>query len=214
MRMLILIKREIVDHIGYFIAAAILSALFIVLCISLVIRNEAGSIDWPELEFGLAAPIVALVLICITAMGASQMHNDKNSRISAFLSTLPTSRSAILTARVIAGLIAILLVVLPVSIGGYILVGIIAPPVPIFTQMLTEIAITAFLMCVACYCMGLLTGWTSSRILPTLGALVLVSLIIPLIIIKGFGLQIEIILLLFIIASLSRTWCKFSSTSL
>ncbi len=214
MRMLILIKREIEDHFVYFISAAILSAILVVLCISSAIRVGAGVSDAPDVEMAISFPVAVIVVICLTAMGTSQMYSDKNNRISAFLSTLPTSRSAILTARVITGLLAVLLLLLPVSIGGYFLVGIFAPSVPTFTQIFIEIAIAVFLMCVACYCMGLLTGWTSSRVVPTLGALLLACVLVPLIIIKGFGLQLDIILLLFIIASLTHTWCKFSTASL
>jgi hypothetical protein len=69
-------------------------------------------------------------------------------------------------------------------------------------------------MSFACYCLGLQTGWTSSRITPTLGGVALAFVLIPLLVIKGFGPHIAVFLVLFIAASLVRTWHRFTSTSL
>jgi len=71
-----------------------------------------------------------------------------------------------------------------------------------------------FLMAFACYCIGLQTGWNSSPVTPSLGALFLTCILVPLILIKGFGVHIVVILVLFIIASLIRTWHTFMTTSL
>jgi hypothetical protein len=80
--------------------------------------------------------------------------------------------------------------------------------------MVFEIFVAVFLMAFACYCIGLQTGWTSGKVAPTLGGIVLACIFIPLILIKGFGLQIVVILVLFIIASLIRIRHKFMTTSL
>jgi hypothetical protein len=69
-------------------------------------------------------------------------------------------------------------------------------------------------MVFACYCLGLQTGWNSGKIIPTLGGIALTCIFVPLIIVKGFGLHIVVILVLFIVASLIRTWHTFMSTSL
>ena len=214
MQMLILIKREIEDHLAYFISAVILSALMVVLCVLSGFRLSGDDNQGPVIEIGLSIPVVAIAIICLTGMGTSQMYNDKNNRISAFLSTLPTSRAGIITARITAGLLMTVVMVLPVVIAGHILTSILIPNIPIVAPMFFDIAVTVFLMCLACYCIGLQTGWTSSRLTPTLVAIILSYILLPLIFIKGFGVQIDIILVLFVIASLARTWCKFSSVSL
>jgi len=216
MRTFILIRREIEDHIAYFMAALILSAVLVALCISAGLRvngTDDGD-DLIALEAGLAIPVAILVVISITAMGTSQMYNDKNQRISAFLSTLPTTRAQIFAARLIAGLLAILVLLLPAMIAAHILVQIFAPPIPIFAGIARDVSLTILLTLTGCYCLGLQTGWTSGRIAPTLAALVLACILIPLMIIKGFGSPAVVLLLLFVLASLARTWCKFSTASL
>ncbi len=210
--MFTLIKREIQDHIVYFFGAAIFSAIFILISIS-VIHNYNPR--YPEVfSIGFGVPAVTLVIIGICAMGATQMYLDRTRKISALLSTLAVSRSRILLARIITGILAILTLLVPLTIATVILLRLYAPPIPMFPGMVFEISLTVFLMVFACYCLGLQTGWTSGKIIPTLGGIALTCIFVPLIIVKGFGLHIVVILVLFIIASLLRTWHTFMSTSL
>jgi hypothetical protein len=88
------------------------------------------------------------------------------------------------------------------------------PPVPIYPGLIFDMFVTALLMAFACYCLGLLTGWASNKVTPTLAGLALTFVLIPLIMVKGFGLHTTVILVLFIIASLIRIWQKFMSTAL
>ncbi len=210
--MFALIKREIQDHIVYFIGAAAFSAIFILISISLI---HSYNPRYPEVfSIGFGVPAVTLVIIGICAMGATQMYLDKTRKISAFLSTLAVSRSRILLARIITGILAILTLLVPLTIATVILSRLYAPPVLMYPGMVFEISLTVFLMVFACYCLGLQTGWNSGKIIPTLGGIALTCIFVPLIIVKGFGLHIVVILLLFIIASLLRTWHTFMSTSL
>jgi len=140
-------------------------------------------------------------------------YPKKNTR-SKRTGCLPVTRDRILTARITTVILAILIVLLPLIVTAKILWRLFAPPIPIYSGMIFDISVTAFLMGFACYCLGLQTGWTSSRITPTLGGLVLTCILVPLIVVKGFGLQIKIILIAFVVASLIRTWQKFTSTAL
>lgn len=215
MRTLILIRREVEDHIAYFIAALILSAVLVALCISVGLRYNAGDSEFgPVAEGALSIPVSIFVVICVTGMGTSQMYNDKNQRISAFLSTLPTTRAQIFVARLVAGLLAILIMLLPAMIAAHILVQTLAPPIPMFVRIVRDISLTILLTSIGCYGLGLQTGWTSGRIAPTLAALLLACVLIPVMIIKGFGPPATMLLLLFVLASLARVWCKFSKASL
>ena len=217
--MFTLIKREIEDHIAYFIGAGILSGILIILSILAISANEASE---PVVFVGLWIPLIIVLLIIVLmiglpGMGVSQMYMDRNRRISAFLSTLPVTRGQILAARIITGILAILTLLVPLTITSVILLRLFAPSVPIYSGysgFIFDIFIATFLMSFACYCMGLQTGWTSSRITPTLGGVALAFVLVPLILVKGFGLHIVVILALFIIASLVRTWHRFTSTSL
>jgi len=209
--MFTLIKREIEDHIAYFIGAIILSAVLTALLTSAIYYDEPGE---RPVFVGLSIPAIVVLIIGFASMGVSQMYTDRNRKISAFLSGLPVTRGHILVARIITGILAILIVLLPLTIAGTILWRIFAPPIPIFPGLIFDLSITVFLMGFACYCIGLQTGWTSSRITPTLGGLVLTCILVPLIVVKGFGLHIKVILVLFIITSLIRTWQKFMSTAI
>jgi len=209
--MLTLIRREIRDHIVYFIAAVVFSAILVAL-----LTATRYNLDW----FGsvvfeaLSVPLLVILALGFSAMGVTQMYLDRNRKISAFLSVLPVTRSRILTARIIAGLLAILIVLVPLSIAAVVLERILAPPIPIFAGYITDILTTVFLMTFACYCLGLLTGWTANKIAPTFGALGLNLVLVSLVFVKGFGPDIQFLLVLVIVACLIRTWHKFISTSL
>ncbi len=208
--MLALIKREIQDHILYFIAAIISTVVWVAL-LSVAAYN-LGDIESGILA-ALSMPTLIILVIVFSAMGVTQMYLDRNRRISAFLSVLPVTRSRILTARIITGLLAILIVLVPVTIAAGVLCHLL-PPVPIYGGVISEIATTVFLLLFACYCLGLLTGWTASKVTPTFGALGLNLILFTLVIIKGFGPEIRLLLVLVIAACLIRTWHKFVSTSL
>ena len=217
--MFTLIKREIEDHIVYFMGAAVISGILVVLSIFIVFEDTlvaSGAFVLPSITGPIVvAAIVVMVGLC--GMGVSQMYTDRSRRISAFLSTLPVTRGQILAARIIVGILAILTLLLPLAVTAVVLTGLFSPPVPIYSgypEFIFDIFVVTFLMSFACYCIGLQTGWTSSRVTPTLGGMALTSLLVPLILVKGFGLHVVVILLLFIIASLVRTWHRFMSTSL
>jgi hypothetical protein len=209
--MFTLIKREIEDHLAYFIGAIFISAILTAILASAMYYSEAGN---EPVFFLLTIPTIVIMTIGFSSMGVSQMYTDRSRKISTFLSSLPVTRCRILTARIITGILAIIIVLLPLAITGMFFVRIFAPPIPIFAALIPDISVVIFLMAFSCYCLGLQTGWTSSRITPTLGGLVLTCILVPLIIVKGFSMHIKVILVLFIIASLIRTWQKFKATAL
>lgn len=209
--MFTLIKREIEDHIAYFLGAAVLSSILIVLLISAAYKDEL----LPEYAVGLSIiPAIVILVIGFPAMGATQMYTDRTRKVSTFLSVLLITRGRILIARIIAGILAILTVLAPLTITATVLWPLLMPPIPIYPGLIFDISVTAFLMAFACYCLGLLSGWSSSKVTPTLAGLALTFVLIPLIAVKGFGLHTTVILILFIIASLIRIWQKFMSTAL
>ena len=218
--MFTLIKREIRDHIVYFIGAAVLSAILIVITLSMISQYESSqsrsydSVDSGLFSVGVTMPTFAVIVVGICGLGVSQMYLDRTRKISAFLSTLAVSRSRILLAKVITGILVILTLLLPLAVTAEVLLRLYIPPVLIYPGIVFEIFIAVFLTAFACYCIGLQTGWTSGKVTPTLGGIVLACIFVPLILIKGFGLHIVVILLLFIIASLIRIWHSFMTTSL
>jgi hypothetical protein len=203
--MFTLIKREILDHVVYFIGAAVLAAILILISIPVVNQYESSrrssyrGVDSGMFTVGVGVPVVAIVIIGFCGLGAAQMYLDRTRKISAFLSTLAVSRSRILLARIITGILVILTLLVPLAIAAATLLRLYVPPVLIYPGMVFEIFTAAFLMAFACYCIGLQTGWNSGRVAPTLGGIALTCIFVPLIIVKGFGLQIVVILVLFIL---------------
>ena len=218
--MFTLIKREIRDHIVYFIVAAVLSAIFIFISIFVINQYESSQrsnyrgIDSGMFTVGVGVPTVAIIIIGFCGLGTAQMYLDRTRKISAFLSTLAVSRDRILLARIITGILVILTFLVPLTIATATLLRVYIPPVLIYPGMVFEIFVAVFLMAFACYCIGLQTGWNSGKVAPTLGGIVLTCIFVPLLFIKGFDIQIVVILVLFIIASLIRIRHMFMTTSL
>ena len=211
--MFTLIKREIEDHIAYFLGAAVSSAALIAISISLIYYYDPKKP--PVFSIGLGIPSVLIVIMVgLCGMGVTQMYTDRTRRISAFLSALPVTRGQILAAKIFTGILAILTLLVPLTVTAVVLLRLFTPSIPMYPGLIFDMFIVTFLMSFACYCLGLLTGWTSGKITPTLGGVALSFVLVPLILIKGFGLHIVVILLLFIIASLVLTRHNFTSTSL
>ena len=210
--MFALIKREIQDHVLYFIAAAALSAILIVVLTTFAFQ-QGTRIDWDNL-IAPAIPFAIIIMLGFCAMGVSQMYTDRNRRISAFVSILPVTRTQILLARVITGILTILILFVPLVVPIMILLGLFAPPIPMYAGIVFDISLTAFLTTFACYGLGLQTGWSQNKVTPTVGGLALTCILVPLVLIKGFGWEIVALLVVFIAASSIRIWQTFTSTSL
>ena len=204
--MLTLIKREIEDHIAYFAGAAVISAILVLRLIYIGYNLEVKGIEDTIIVTGIFYAILIALGLCI--MGKSQMSADRNKKISAFLSTLPVSRSRILEARITVGLLTILIVLVPPAIAAQFLLNKFKPPYPLYPYFTIEILLSLFLTTFAIYCIGLISGFNTSKMAAVIG--VILSLVfLTLILLKGCSLQSSVILLLFIAASLIYTWKKF-----
>lgn len=210
--MFALIRREIRDHAVFFLGAIILSAVSVGL--SLPMLDNYRRIESAAFDSGFGVIVLAIVVLGFFAMGSVQMYTDRTRRVSAFISTLSVSRSRILLAKIIAGVLAILVALVPMAVAITILLQIHAPPIPIYSAMVLEVFAGIFLLVLACYCVGLQAGWNSGRFAPALGGLGLTCILATLILIKGFEPEIMVLLSLFIVASLIRTWHMFTTTPL
>jgi len=209
--MLTLIMREIEDNRVFFIAAVILAVIFGVL---FVYEQFYGDKD-ESVIIGFGSGISIPMMLGFCAMGAGQMYWDRTKKISALLATLAVNRGQIFTARVIAGILLVIIGFVPLA--GAIITAVsngFGAKMPIHSGLYPEILIPVLLLGFACYCIGLQAGWTSNRIIPTLGALGLSLVLISVILIKGFGWEIYAILISFIAACLIRAWFKFSRSAL
>ena len=211
--MFTLIKREIEDNVVYFVGAVLLAAVIIFILVGTAYAPGTKNPFWPLLH--LLTPILVIsAALGFCAMGVTQMYTDRMRKQSSFLITLAVTRGRLFSARVITGVLAIMTFFVPVILTIRILLPVIATPIPVVFSVFFEISTTTCLMVFSCYCLGLMIGWNSGKIIPTLGALILTWSLLGWILIKGFGLNTVVVLSVFIIACLVRTWCDFKSTSL
>lgn len=213
--MLALIKREVRDNFVFFIIAAIITAIFASIIIYSVLVGERGriAIGIPMGMYSVFWLLLSMPLIC-TAFGATQTYTDRSKKISTFLATMATTRRQILTAKIITGLLWIGIIIVPLAAAEAILLRVSPPIVPADTSFLVKPFITLFLICLACYCMGLQIGWNTNKFFPILGSIAVTPVLMSIIIIKGFGIETALILLLLSIASMIRVWQKFMTTPL
>ncbi|MCK4627683.1 MAG: hypothetical protein KAT56_01705 [Sedimentisphaerales bacterium] len=214
--MLTLIKREILAVLPFLA----LPLLFAFLVITVVISQTVYRMQYMP-STGISSimyevfwmPIFALPFIS-AGIGAHQMYSDRSGKISAFLCTLTTSRSRILTARIIVGTSQFLLVLMAMAITYALLRARFPSLVPFDVTFLIMLFITAATVNLACYSIGLLIGFSANRFLPIMGSILLVATLIALVIVEGFGLQSNLILLVVAGAAMFRTWQKYATASL
>jgi hypothetical protein len=211
--MLTLLKREIRDNAVFFLAAALFAMALVLTALS--IAHNIGQKDVHIAALALLMPTSVILISGFVAMGVSQMRIDRNTKISFFLTTLPVSRNQILIARIITAILAILVLLIPLAITAIFIMKIYPLPYPLpYPAYVSEIFIAVFLTAFACYCIGLQLGWSSSLPGTVIGGIAFTITLASMIFIKGFGPDLWIILLLFITASLTRTWQKFNSNIL
>ena len=207
-----LLKREILDHIAYFVGALVVTALIAGALISITLGLDPS--DREIVTVGGLIPTVLVVVTGLCALGVAQMYTDRTRNISAFLTALPATRPQIFTARIAAGVLAVLILLIPVTIAAAVVLNLGSDEVPLYRGILPEMFLSVFLMCLACYGVGIYAGWNRGSLAPTLGVLPIVILVPMLVVIKGFGLDVSAILTLFTLACLTGTWCRFSASSL
>ena len=210
-----LIKREIQDNAIYFLLAALLATALIISLLSIAFNIKDDEFEeMAQIGMVLFIPTSIIVALGFVAMGVNQMKLDKTAKISFFLTSLPVSRNRILTLRIITGVLAILVLMIPILVAAIFLLKLFSMEYPIYKGFAGEIFTASFLLVFACYCLGLQLGWSTSRFATAFGGLIFTIILGSLVVIKGFGPELWIILLIFIAASLMRTWQKFTSNIL
>jgi ABC-type transport system involved in multi-copper enzyme maturation permease subunit len=206
--MLSLIAREIRDNIVSVALPCLVSAVGMTMAIVFAVSGVRGGIVAP------AGLFVSVLLLAFCSLGASQAYGDRANRISSLLATLGVTRNRIFAARVLAGLLTVLVALVPLAVATIVLLWMFAPPLEFYGRMVAEISLTVLLTAVACYLAGLLVGWTTSKAWLLAGCVLLLLSLVSLVVIKGFGPEAMAILLLFIGATLWYAWHTFTSASL
>jgi ABC-type transport system involved in multi-copper enzyme maturation permease subunit len=206
--MLTLIRREIRDNLIYILAPGVLSLLTIGILVSVFLSGIKGA------AVSFAALMLLVQFLAFGALGSAQMYGDRANRISSLLSTLAVTRDRILAARVLTGVLAILAALVPILVASVILLRLFLPPFEFYRRMVVEVSVATMLTGVACYCVGLLVGGTTNRVWLLVGNLLLLALCASLLLVKGFGPEVMLLLAVLIGALLVRTWYRFTTASL
>lgn len=206
--MLSLIGREIRDHIVFVLAPCIISAIMIALAIRSFLSGIGLTVVIP------LAVLMSLPLVIFCVLGAAQMYGDRAHKVSALLGTLAVTRNRILGARILVGVLTILVTIVPLVIAAVVLLRVFVPGAEFWYRTVAEVSVMILLTGFACYCAGLSIGWTTSRAWLLAGNLLLLVAAASLVYIKGFGPGSMAILLLFTMTILLRVWHQFTSASL
>ena len=204
-----LIKRQIVDNAVYFLAAIVVSAVLIIAIISIALIEDITYLSFYTVFLIITAPI--LVGIGSYILGLVHVYSDKTSGITAALSVLPIKRGQILIARLVTGTLVILTLLGPLAITGAVLWELLGPPDWLIHNWLSDTFIGLSLASLACYCLGLFAARRAETFASALRGLLLVPILMLLIIIKGFGWPLLVVLLPFIAVLLFRCWKQDSN---
>jgi len=207
--MFALIKREIEDNIISYLMFAILSLGASALMLGTVFYGDFEDTgDMVLIIPGLL--FTAIGLLGVSALGSSQMYVDRTRKVSAFLSGLAVTRGRLFAAKITAGVIGILLMIGPIVIAAMIAVEKLAVPIPVTWEVFREVTLVVFLVYLSGYSMGLVIGWAITKFNPGLLAIALTILFLPFVIVKGFGPEAAVWLVLFNGAVLMVSWRRFS----
>jgi hypothetical protein len=203
-----LIGRELRDHASHIALAGFVSAFTI--AIAAVVAAWGMTEAWQ----GIAAAMMPLLFATFCTLGTSQMYSDRANRISALLATSAVTRNGILAARVLSGALVILATLVLILITILVILWMIGSPLSLRWGPIVEVFTTAVLASFACYCAGLLSGWTTSKVIPILGTFLGVLLLLLLVVVKGLGIPAILLLLLFSATCLLNVWHRYTSVSL
>jgi len=212
--MFALIKREL-DDLSYLLV--ILVPLMLIPVIYNIYQVYAWHWEIDNIsiqEYIFAAFIITIFLpLIMLEIGVSQMHFDRNGKISTFLICLAATRHRIFIAKLSAAVFVIISAVAIMVLLQVLLLLVFPKPLPIVTGLLARVHILTILLSLSCYSLGLLMG-NLQRIWVMFLALIPAAILAAVIIIKGVGWQSWIILALFTTAAVSCTWQKFLKTPL
>jgi hypothetical protein len=211
-----LIKREIKDNIIMFLLALILAGTCEAVVVSGFLRTD---VQFAPVGIPLGAYtifpffIISLCLLAVT-MGGVQMYLDKSRKISAFLSSLAVTRRGLLSAKLLVGIIWLVVALLPLVAAELLLFKVRPRLIPADYIFLVRIYIVTALCALSCYLLGLNLGLGRNRIVAILGGALLCLILMSVIVIKGLDADIMLIFGITSAAIAVRAWNIFMSIPL
>ena len=214
--MFTLIKREIESVALLLLAALVLTVIAISLLTTFGAfkRPFAPLVSIPDIIINSFWFTMGVLPVYFAAIGALQVYNDRNDKISTFLCTRAATRQQINAARISAGVILILIVLMPLVVTYGIIFTLNPPLSENPAGLIWRIALVAFFANLAGYGIGLWLGASPRKAIPSFGTLFLTLILLSVILIKGPTLPAAGIFLVVAGAALVRVWQKFITTPL
>ncbi len=211
-RLLILVKREIEDHAIHYILAVVMGC--IASMIMYVLYRMADAADRSLSEDLFVHPIVG-VFPCFMILGAVllasvQIAGDRRARASTFICTLTPTRSQLLIAKWISGLVWILLAVGPLGVTLALKGGQMGLYIPLVKTAMTS----TIVMQVTGYAVGQQIGFVENKGRALVVGALFLCLMGSLLVIKGLAVPCYVLLAALTVALCVRAWWTFHDMAL
>lgn len=214
--MFTLIKRELES-----VAVLLILPLLIMAGVIVLVVFETGYSYSQEMPLHISRSMVLSILYPLgilpfffAGLAAFLTYSDRNKKVSTFLVTLATTRDRIFAARIVSGVIAIGILLVPLIVTDIILIQAYPRLIPVPVFYLVMMFLITFLANFVGYIIGLLLGENPSRIIAILGTFLLVVVFLGVMLIKGFTWETGLVLGLAAAAGLLRTRQRFITVSL
>jgi hypothetical protein len=197
---LALLRREIEDY-GFCFLGSLITGLCFALMIWLL-RPEVT----PEYTDVYAILLGALPVFAIGAgiCGAAQMFNDRRTGMLTFLATLHSTWIHILVAKWIAGVLCILVGLLPIIVAAYGVFSRWTRLFPLDLTLLHHSLLCIFWAAMAGYALGARLILKERKVAILVGILAALALLFSIVLIKGITLATQIWFLVLAIAGLTE----------
>jgi ABC-type transport system involved in multi-copper enzyme maturation permease subunit len=206
--MFTLIKREVEDRAGMFMMGVAFAA---VAMLPLLFHFNENLNPLNDVSF-LSGFVIGLIGINIGAicLGVLQVKSDRKSM--SFLMTA-VSRTRIFWAKVIAGVIWILLVTVPLFVLTWSFTNNRPLANPGIFVIVQNLFITSVLTGMACYGLGLYKGAGKSTVYGIVSGAVMAAAVLFMVFVKGYGCAIWTIAAIIALTSLWGAWYKIRTSS-
>jgi len=200
--LLILLKRQLIDDAVYFVAALVLS-IILTLGITIAVLS-----DEPTHPSAYTIWLFVALAIFVTAgpcgLAILQAYFDRISGVEEWLRESPVTDGQRLAARMTVGGAIILTGLAPLVVAGVLLWEFLGPPDWLVEDWYADVFSGAALLALASYCMGTQAGARATTFARTLPVLAWTPMLVVLMVIKGFGWPLAVVLVAFMAAELLR----------
>jgi ABC-type transport system involved in multi-copper enzyme maturation permease subunit len=147
-------------------------------------------------------------------LAALQIAGDRNRGVSRVLTTLTVTRSQILLSKWLAGLVWLLLGLLPAALVCGVLTHRWVQVIPVDVSIVVPLITGTGLLALASYGFGMQIAMAARPSWVVLGSLAFAAGLISLVFIKGVGLHTHVLAASVGLACLVRTWMQFHAIAL